>query len=50
MDDGFAQTQALDFNESDEDTDDEALPGTERPPVRSQGFKTFYMQPDAELS
>ena len=34
MDDGFAQTQALDFNDSEDETDDEAAPSTERPPVR----------------
>ena len=35
MDDGFAQTQALDFNDSEDETDDEATPSTKRPPVRS---------------
>ena len=35
MDDGYEQTQALAFDDSGDETDEEAEPGEERPPVRS---------------
>ena len=34
MDDGYEQTQALAFDDSGDETDEEAEPGEERPPVR----------------